>query len=94
MISEIKIGETHIGNNYPPFIIAEMSGNHNQDLEKALSIVDAAALEGFFAAGYDKATLIDTLVLIGDKTISNFVHGVTQVPIDFPLAPELEPATV
>ena len=29
-----------------PFIIAEMSGNHNQSLERALRIVDAAAEAG------------------------------------------------
>ena len=29
-----------------PFIIAEMSGNHNQSLERALEIVDAAAATG------------------------------------------------
>ena len=29
-----------------PFVIAEMSGNHNQSLERALSIVDAAAASG------------------------------------------------
>lgn len=39
----IKIGERNIGYDYPPFIIAEMSGNHNQSLEKALKIVEAAA---------------------------------------------------
>lgn len=48
------------------------------------------ALQSFFQAGYTKANLIDTLILIGDKTISNFVHGATQVEIDFPLAPALE----
>lgn len=47
------------------------------------------ALDNFFAAGYDKANLVDVLMVIGDKIISNFIHGVTNVPIDFPLAPEL-----
>ena len=32
-----------IGPSAPPFVIAEMSGNHNQSLERALAIVDAAA---------------------------------------------------
>jgi sialic acid synthase SpsE len=36
----IKIGKHFIGENHPPFIIAEMSGNHNQSLERALAIVD------------------------------------------------------
>jgi pseudaminic acid synthase len=35
-----------IGLDSPPFIIAEMSGNHNQSLERALEIVEAAALTG------------------------------------------------
>jgi uncharacterized peroxidase-related enzyme len=50
------------------------------------------AVEDFFNAGYDKANLVDTIMVIGDKFISNFIHGTTQVPIDFPLAPELEEA--
>ena len=41
-----KIGNKSIGKSFKPFIIAEMSGNHNQSLEKALEIVDAAADSG------------------------------------------------
>lgn len=44
--SEIKIGNKRIGRNQPPFVIAEMSGNHNQSLARALEIVEAAALAG------------------------------------------------
>jgi len=35
-----------IGPQHPPFIIAEMSGNHNQSLDRALEIVEAAARTG------------------------------------------------
>ena len=38
-----------IGAGNPPFIIAEMSGNHNQSLERALEIVEAAAKTGAHA---------------------------------------------
>jgi len=42
----IKIGNRLIGIDHPPFIIAEMSGNHNQSLDRALEIVQAAARTG------------------------------------------------
>ena len=45
----IKIGKHVVGKNAPPFIIVEMSGNHNQSLERALEIVDAAAKTGVHA---------------------------------------------
>lgn len=48
-MKDIKIGKFTIGENHPPFVIAEMSGNHNQSLERALAIVDAAALTGAHA---------------------------------------------
>lgn len=42
-MTEIKIGNRLIGAKQPPFIIAELSGNHDQSLDKALAMVDAAA---------------------------------------------------
>lgn len=45
-MNTIKIGHKTIGTDYKPFIIAEMSGNHNQSLERALEIVKAAADAG------------------------------------------------
>ena len=45
----IKIGKYSVGSDAPPFIIAEMSGNHNQSLERALEIVDAVAKTGAHA---------------------------------------------
>lgn len=51
---------------------------------------DAQSTEQLFAAGYTKANLIDILIVVGDKIISNYLHGVTQLPIDFPVAVALE----
>ncbi len=42
----IKIGNREIGRHTKPFIIAEMSGNHNQSLERALHLVELAAEAG------------------------------------------------
>jgi len=47
--TSIKIADRYIGATYPPFIIAEMSGNHNQSLGRALEIVDMAAASGAHA---------------------------------------------
>jgi len=48
-MKNFKIGKHTIGKNYTPFIIAEMSGNHNQSLERALEIAEAAAEAGVHA---------------------------------------------
>ena len=42
----ITIGSKKVGNDYKPFIIAEMSGNHNQSIERAYAIIDAAVNSG------------------------------------------------
>jgi len=46
---EINIAGRTIGSGHAPFIIAEMSGNHNQSLERALEIVEVAAKTGVHA---------------------------------------------
>lgn len=48
-MNEININGRLIGPNHPPFIIAEMSGNHNQSLERAMELVEAAASSGVHA---------------------------------------------
>jgi uncharacterized peroxidase-related enzyme len=50
---------------------------------------DQVYIDSFFAAGWTDANLVDVLMVVGDKIISNFLHGVTKIPVDFPLAPEL-----
>lgn len=45
--------------------------------------------EAFFAAGYNEASLIDVVIVIGDKIISNYIHNLTEFVIDFPVAPKL-----
>lgn len=45
-MSDFKIGNINIGKNFKPFIIAEMSGNHNQSLDRALEITKKAASTG------------------------------------------------
>lgn len=43
----------------------------------------------FFAAGYTEANMIDVIIVVGDKIISNYFHNLAGFDIDFPLAVEL-----
>lgn len=45
--------------------------------------------EIFFNAGYTEESLIDLVVVVGDKTISNYIHNLADFEIDFPIAREL-----
>ena len=64
--TEISIAERLIGRSQPPFVIAEMSGNHNRSLERALEIVEAAAKTGAHALKIQTYTP-DTMTLDLDE---------------------------
>ena len=51
--------------------------------------VEAAWVDAFLAAGWTRENLVDAIVVIGDKIVTNYLHAVTRVPVDFPAAPAL-----
>lgn len=69
-MNDIKIGHITIGVNHKPFVIAEMSGNHNQSLDRALQLVDAAAEAGAHALKLQTYTA-DTITMKGAYTIND-----------------------
>ncbi len=69
-MKNIKIGNRLIGTNQKPFVIAEMSGNHNQSLDRALAIVDAAADAGADAIKLQTYTA-ETMTIRGALTIED-----------------------
>ena len=62
----ITINKRSIGSGHSPFVIAEMSGNHNQSLDRALAIVEAAAKSGAHALKIQTYTP-DTMTLDLDE---------------------------
>lgn len=49
-------------------------------------------LHAFYAVGYTHESLVDLILQISDKIAMNYLHNLTQVPVDFPLAQPLEAA--
>lgn len=83
-ILELRAGYSSVNNKLDA--LAKLAKNITENRGRT----DEAVLESFFNAGYTKGNLIDTISLVGDKTISNYVHSTTQVPVDFPVAQPLE----
>jgi AhpD family alkylhydroperoxidase len=50
---------------------------------------DPQLVENFFAAGYNEGSLIDVVMVVGDKTITNYIYALTAIPVDFPAVPAI-----
>ena len=44
--------------------------------------VSAAATDAFLAVGWSQANLVDAIIVVGDKSISNYLHGTTKISPD------------
>jgi len=49
----------------------------------------AESKAAFFNAGYNEANMIDVVIVVGDKIISNYLHNLTEFEIDFPIAEKI-----
>lgn len=65
--------------------LVQLAANITENKGKA----SANAVDAFFAQGYTNENLVDLILQISDKTAMNYLHNLTQVPVDFPLAPAL-----
>ncbi|QEC66333.1 carboxymuconolactone decarboxylase family protein [Panacibacter ginsenosidivorans] len=60
------------------------------DITKNRGRAETMLVDEFFAQGYTNENLVDLILQISDKTAMNYLHNLTQIPVDFPLAPSLE----
>lgn len=65
-----------------------------ESITKTRGNADAFLVDNFFAQGYTNENLIDLILQISDKTAMNYLHNLTKVPVDFPLAPSLQESAV
>jgi pseudaminic acid synthase len=74
MKNNFSIGKRNIGPGYPTFIVAEISGNHNQSYKKALKIIDSAIEAGVDAIKLQTYTA-DTLTIDSNKKWFRITKG-------------------
>lgn len=51
--------------------------------------VSQEAIDNFFASGYTNESLVDTVLTISERTFSNYLNAIVNVPIDFPVASKI-----
>jgi AhpD family alkylhydroperoxidase len=65
-----------------------------QSITKTRGNADPLLADAFFDQGYTKENLVDLILQISDKTAMNYLHNLTKIPVDFPLAPSLHEMVV
>ncbi len=81
---QLRKGEAPYNTKYDALVklaksIAENSGKVSDEI-----------LENFFAEGYTRENLVDVIVNVGEKATTNYLHNVTDIPVDFPAATSIE----
>jgi AhpD family alkylhydroperoxidase len=49
----------------------------------------ADVVDNFYAQGYTNENLVDLILQVSDKTAMNYLHNLTEIPVDFPVAPAI-----
>uniref|UniRef100_UPI00404B3B1F carboxymuconolactone decarboxylase family protein n=1 Tax=Flavobacterium sp. TaxID=239 RepID=UPI00404B3B1F len=57
-----------------------------EEITKNRGNANDKTVENFFAQGYTNENLVDVILQVSDKTAMNYLHNLTKVPVDFPLA--------
>jgi uncharacterized peroxidase-related enzyme len=60
-----------------------------ESITKNRGRADALLVDAFFTQGYTHENLVDLVLQVSDKTAMNYLHNLTQIPVDFPPAPAL-----
>lgn len=87
-ILELRAGFASFDNKLDA--LARLATNLTENRGRA----DESVVTNFLNAGYTKGSLIDVILVVGDKTVSNYIHSTTQIPVDFPVAQPLEETLV
>nr|MBI1232415.1 carboxymuconolactone decarboxylase family protein [Cytophagales bacterium] len=82
-ILEIRGGKAEFNAKFDA--LARLTGS----IVKQAGKIEDSDIEAYFEAGYSKENLVDTILAIGEKSITNILHNVTKIPVDFPEAPSL-----
>lgn len=59
------------------------------EITKNKGVASNESVEAFFAHGFNNENLVDLILQISDKTAMNYLHNLTKVPVDFPIAPSI-----
>ena len=82
-ILELRSGQASFDTKFDALVKLAAAVNKNRGK------VDAQLVENFYNAGYTKGHVVDLVVAVADKVVMNYLHNLTDVPVDFPAAPEL-----
>jgi len=61
-----------------------------KEISEEKGFVSEGTLNGFLNAGYSKGQLVELVMLVAEKSAMNYLHAITKVEIDFPLAKTIQ----